>query len=162
MNYLDMVNKVLKRLREREVGSVSESAYSRLYYVENFDKWLKDIDPTVTSVPKDKRLIIPIFNAKGGLIGVQGRTLEDHHLRYITIKLDKDVERLWYGLEQDFSEETIYVVEGPLDSLFLPNCVAMVGINDTGPIPKAIRGKRIILQSTMNLVTKQLLSVWKN
>jgi len=123
---------------------IPESAYSRLYYVENFDKWLKDIDPTVTSVPKDKRLIIPIFNAKGGLIGVQGRTLEDHHLRYITIKLDKDVERLWYGLEQDFSEETIYVVEGPLDSLFLPNCVAMVGINDTGPIPKAIRGKRII------------------
>lgn len=123
---------------------IPESAYSRLYYVENFDAWLKEIDPTATSVPKDKRLIIPIFNAKGGLIGVQGRTLEDHHLRYITIKLDKDVERLWYGLEQKFETETILVVEGPLDSLFLPNCVAMVGINNTGCIPKAIRGKKII------------------
>lgn len=123
---------------------IPESAYSRLYYVENFDAWLKEIDPTATSVPKDKRLIIPIFNAKGGLIGVQGRTLEDHHLRYITIKLDKDVERLWYGLEQKFTEETVFVVEGPLDSLFLPNSVAMVGINDTGPIPKAIRGRKII------------------
>jgi transcription elongation factor Elf1 len=123
---------------------IPESAYSRLYYVENFDAWLKEIDPTATSVPKDKRLIIPIFNAKGGLIGVQGRTLEDHHLRYITIKLDKDVERLWYGLEQKFTEETVFVVEGPLDSLFLSNSVAMVGINDTGPIPKAIRGRKII------------------
>jgi hypothetical protein len=123
---------------------IPESAYPRLYYVENFDAWLKEIDPTATSVPKDKRLIIPIFNAKGGLIGVQGRTLEDHHLRYITIKLDKDVERLWYGLEQEFNSETIFVVEGPLDSLFIPNCVAMVGINDTGCIPKAIRGRKII------------------
>ena len=127
-----------------EGRKIPKSAYSRLYYVENFDAWLKEIDPTATSVPKDKRLIIPIFNARGGLIGVQGRTLEDHHLRYITIKLDKDVERLWYGLEQSFTSETVYVVEGPLDSLFLPNCVAMVGINAVGNIPKAIRGKKII------------------
>jgi hypothetical protein len=131
----------VKYVRGRKIPEV---AYSRLYYVENFDAWLKEIDPTATNVPPDKRLIIPIFNAKGGLIGVQGRTLEDSNLRYITIKLDKDIERLWYGLEQQFSENTIFVVEGPIDSLFLPNCVAMVGLNATGCIPKAIRGKKII------------------
>ena len=123
---------------------IPKSTYSRLYYVEDFDTWLKEIDPTTADVPKDKRLIIPIFNAKGGLIGVQGRTIENHHLRYVTIKLDPNVERLWYGLEQQFDSETVYVVEGPLDSLFLPNCVAMVGINPLGNIPKAIRGKKIV------------------
>lgn len=122
----------------------------------------KEIDPTATSVPKDKRLIIPIFNARGGLIGVQGRTLEDHHLRYITIKLDKDVERLWYGLEQSFTSETIYVVEGSLDSLFLPNCVAMVGINAVGNIPKQSEERRSFLLWTMNREMKQSLIICRS
>lgn len=141
LDTLDPNHMCVTYVRNRKIP---ESAYSRLYYVENFNTWLKEVDPTATDVPKDKRLVIPIFNAKGGLIGVQGRALEEHQLRYITLKLDKDVERLWYGLEQKFDSETILVVEGPLDSLFLPDCVAMVGINPTGCIPKAIRGKKII------------------
>jgi hypothetical protein len=123
---------------------IPQSSYSRLYYVESFGDWLKQMDPTSADVPKDERLLIPIFSANGRLIGVQGRTLENHNLRYITIKLDHEVEKLWYGLEQKFDSETIIVVEGPIDSLFLRNCVAMVGIANHGGIPKAIRGKRII------------------
>lgn len=124
---------------------IPTSAYSRLYYTESYGDWLNSIDPTITSIPKDPRLIIPIFNSNGGLIGVQGRSLDlKSPLRYITSILDKDVERLWYGLEQPLEEETVFVVEGPLDSLFINNCVAMVGINSQGVIPKKIRGKRII------------------
>ena len=141
LDTLDENHMCVAYVRSRKIP---ESCYSRLYYVESFNDWLKGIDPTSTNVPNDKRLIIPIFNAKGGLIGVQGRTLEDHHLRYITIKLDHEVEKLWYGLDQKFQSETVIVVEGPIDSLFLNDCIAMVGIANTGGIPKAIRGKRII------------------
>ena len=141
LDSLDSNHMCVSYVRGRKIP---QSSYSRLYYVDSFDSWLKEIDPTSPSVPKDKRLIIPIFNAKGGLIGVQGRTLEDNQLRYITIKLDHEVEKLWYGLEQPLESETIIVVEGPIDSLFLRNCVAMVGISNTGGIPKPMRGKKII------------------
>jgi hypothetical protein len=140
LDTLDENHMCVTYVRERKIPI---SSYSRLYYVDEYGNWLKSVDPTIDNIPNDKRLVIPIFNAKGGLIGVQGRTLENSPLRYITKKLDDDVERLWYGLEQKFESETIYVVEGPIDSLFLPNCVAMLGIN-SGCIPKPLRGKRII------------------
>jgi hypothetical protein len=127
-------------VRERKIPI---SSYSRLYYVDNYGSWLQSIDPTITNIPNDKRLVIPIFNANGLLIGVQGRTLENSHLRYITKKFDDEIERLWFGLDQKIESETVYVVEGPIDSLFIPNCVAMLGIN-SGNIPKPLRGKRII------------------
>ena len=41
--------------------------------------------------------------------------------RYITVKADKSIDRLWYGLWRTDPKKKVYVVEGPLDSLFIPN-----------------------------------------
>ena len=40
----------------------------------------------------------------------------------------KGVKDLIYGQERINTKKTKYCVEGPLDSLFLPNCMAMAGI----------------------------------
>ena len=40
--------------------------------------------------------------------------------------LDEDAPKI-YGLERINKSNTIYIVEGPFDSLFLENCVAMAG-----------------------------------
>ena len=40
--------------------------------------------------------------------------------------LDEDAPKI-YGLERVNKSDAIYVVEGPFDSLFLENCVAMAG-----------------------------------
>ena len=47
-------------------------------------------------------------------------------MRYITVMLDEDAPKL-YGLDHINKNETIYIVEGPFDSFFLENSVAMCG-----------------------------------
>ena len=66
-------------------------------------------------------------NTDGDLIGFQGRSLSPKaKMRYITVMLDEDAPKL-YGLDHINKNETIYIVEGPLDSFFLENAVAMCG-----------------------------------
>ena len=78
------------------------------------------------------------------MIGAQGRYLgtSKKAIRYITIKTKKE-SRLWYGLER-IKDEPIYVVEGPLDSLFLPNGVATLGMDDSMELPDTFDGKRVV------------------
>jgi hypothetical protein len=56
-------------------------------------------------------------------------------VKYITIKYDKSIDRLWYGLWRTDPNKRVYVVEGPIDSLFLNNAVAMVGAGALKEIP---------------------------
>jgi hypothetical protein len=56
-------------------------------------------------------------------------------LKYITVKYDKSIDRLWYGLWRVNPNKRVYVVEGPLDSLFLQNATAMVGAGALKEIP---------------------------
>ena len=47
-------------------------------------------------------------------------------MRYVTIKIDEEKTKV-YGLDRVNKDETVYVVEGPIDSLFLENSIAMAG-----------------------------------
>jgi hypothetical protein len=49
-------------------------------------------------------------------------------LRYITVKLHEDNHKI-FGMDKVNDSEKIYVVEGPIDSMFLKNCVAMEDSN---------------------------------
>ena len=98
---------------------------NELYYAEDF---LSFIDSVFTNhgkdLPKDdKRLVIPFLDENGVLQGVQGRTLTDSKIRYITIKRDENFKKV-FGLNKIDLKKPIYVVEGPLDSMFLPNALA--------------------------------------
>ena len=63
-------------------------------------------------------------------------------LRYITTILDKRYPKL-YGLERVKFESTIYVTEGPIDSLFLSNAIAMCGADVT--LDKDIYNDRVFI-----------------
>jgi hypothetical protein len=98
---------------------------TELYYAEDF---LAFIDKTFPEhgkdLPKnDQRLIIPFLDEAGALQGVQGRTLNNSKIRYITIKKDENFKKV-FGLNKVDLTKTIHVVEGPLDSTFLPNALA--------------------------------------
>ena len=56
-------------------------------------------------------------------------------IRYITVKADKSIERLWYGMWRANPKKRVYVVEGPIDSMFIPNSIAMVGSGALERIP---------------------------
>ena len=74
----------------------------------------------------ESRIIIPLFN-HGKFFGYQGRSLnKNSKVKYITILLDKHNPKI-YGLDDVDYGKTIYVTEGPFDSMFLENSLAMVG-----------------------------------
>ncbi len=76
----------------------------------------------------DERLVIPFRDEKGELKILQGRALSKNPLRYITIKLDEDFPKI-FGLDRLDKKERIYIVEAPLDSLFLKNSIAVADAN---------------------------------
>ena len=61
------------------------------------------------------------------LIGFQGRALDSSQQpKYLTIMLDEDAPKL-YGLDTVDETKPIYILEGPFDSTFVENSVAMCG-----------------------------------
>jgi transcription elongation factor Elf1 len=97
-----------------------------LYYTDNFKYIINGITDEYDNLIEEERIIIPFFDEKCDLIALQGRALGKSDLRYITIKIDHDKPKI-YGLDRVVTDKTLYVVEGPLDSLFLENSVAMAG-----------------------------------
>jgi hypothetical protein len=69
--------------------------------------------------------VIPLVR-DGKLIGIQGRALSSNPVKYLTIML-KDDELKVYGLDRIDKENPVYVTEGPFDSTFLSNAIAMCG-----------------------------------
>ena len=67
-----------------------------------------------------------MYDREKNLIGFQGRSLVPNSVKYITVMLNDDSPKL-YGLESIDEEKPIYIVEGPFDSTFVENSVAMCG-----------------------------------
>ena len=102
---------------------------SRLYYTEFFKEWTNTIVKNKFKSPlKDEgRLVIPFFDKTGNMLAFQGRSLDPNNtVRYITIKVTEDECKL-FGLDKMDESKPVYVVEGPIDSLFLDNAIAMAG-----------------------------------
>lgn len=99
-----------------------------LYFAPKFKKFTNGVTPKFEEpiVGEHPRMIIPYFTNAGKVFTYQARAYGNEEPKYYTIKIDEDQERI-YGLERiDFSKR-IYVVEGPIDSLFLPNAIAVSG-----------------------------------
>ena len=106
---------------------IPKKVFNRLYYIKN----IKDIVQLNQSY-KDQiksiepRLVIPFFDDTGQLTGVTCRALRNESLRYVTIKI-KEENLLIFGLDNIDKSKKVYVTEGPIDSLFLPNSIAVSG-----------------------------------
>ena len=74
------------------------------------------------------RVVIPFFSEDNKFFAYIGRVLDNSTPRYILIILDHNIP-LIYGMNHTNKSKRIYVVEGPIDSFFLPNSVAMGGSN---------------------------------
>ena len=107
---------------------IKEDILSKLYYCPNFKEWTNRHKKTFDDTKHDdQRIIIPLRYPDGQLFGYQGRSLDPtSKMRYITVMLDEDAPKL-YGLEKINTKKPIYILEGPFDSLFVENSVAMCG-----------------------------------
>jgi len=101
--------------------------YSNLLFTDNYKKFMDALVPNHgKELLEDARLVIPFYDRYNDILAVTGRSLEsgDSKLRYITIRTTDSEDKLIYGLERVNFNKTIRIVEGPIDSLFLDNCVA--------------------------------------
>jgi predicted RNA-binding Zn-ribbon protein involved in translation (DUF1610 family) len=109
----------------------------KFYYTEKFKSWVNTFKHTFDDLKYDEpRIVIPLFYKKE-LVGFQGRTLGLSLVKYITIMLDEDAPKI-YGLDDIQKDKTIYITEGPFDSTFISNAIALCGAD--GNIDKWITG----------------------
>ena len=106
---------------------IPEKLFREFYFCEKFKYWTNTQKYTFKDESNDEsRIIIPLKD-KDGIFGFQGRTLNPKSkLRYITVMLNDEKPKI-YGLDKIDVSKPIYIVEGPFDSTFLENAVAMCG-----------------------------------
>tara|TARA_B100001057_G_scaffold438053_1_gene470313 strand:- start:2936 stop:3904 length:969 start_codon:yes stop_codon:yes gene_type:complete len=99
---------------------------SQFYYAEKFCEFVNSLKVTFDSfVQEEPRIIIPLFYNKE-LVGLQGRSIRSSLLKYITIMLDDEAPKI-YGLDNIRRDAPVFVTEGPFDSSFVRNSIAMCG-----------------------------------
>jgi transcription elongation factor Elf1 len=106
--------------------------YKDLLFTPHYKKFIDALVPDHgKKLIDDARVIIPFYDVYNNLIAVSGRALEtsDKTLRYITIRTTDSEEKLVFGMDRVSVHEPVRVVEGPLDSLFVKNCVASADAN---------------------------------
>jgi len=125
-----------------EERSIPFKFHSDLYLCESFYKFTNTLIPNkFPSLDGDHpRLLIPFRDEQGEVFAYQGRAFGNEQPKYITIKLDDDKDKI-FGLDRVTKDKHIYVVEGPLDSLFLDNCIAVAGADFTRPL--SVEGRLI-------------------
>ena len=100
---------------------------TKFYFAKKFKEWANSQKHTFDNITKDEsRIIIPMYDTERNLIGFQGRALGPNFVKYITIMLQDNAPKI-YGLDKINKDETVYVVEGPFDSTFVENSVALCG-----------------------------------
>ena len=100
---------------------------TKFYFAAKFKEWTNTQKQTFDTIGRDEpRVIIPMYDEEKHLIGFQGRALDKSPNKYITIMLQEDAPKV-YGLEKIDRKLPVYVVEGPFDSTFVNNSVALCG-----------------------------------
>jgi transcription elongation factor Elf1 len=128
---------VRKWIEERKIP---QDKWNLLYFAPKFKEFTNSLTPKFAEPIQEEhpRLIIPFFNEHGKMFAFQARAFGKETPKYYTIKLDEDAPKI-YGMERvDFSK-TVYVVEGPIDSLFLPNAIAVAGASFDTPYIQGLK-----------------------
>jgi len=122
--------------------------YDKLLFTQHYNQFVTTLIPNHgKQIVDDARLVIPFYDEYNELIAVSGRALEtsDKTLRYITIRTTDSEEKLVFGMDRVSVHEPVRVVEGPLDSLFVKNCVASADANLAIVAENISAGKKVLI-----------------
>jgi hypothetical protein len=121
---------------------IPKERWNDLYYARNF-KELETLNPAYEGrLVADERLVIPFRREDGLLTGLTGRAMGNSSLRYATLRITDDP--MIYGLDRIERGKTIYVTEGPIDSMFLSNAIAAGGTDFTRAL-YSLSGEDVVL-----------------
>jgi transcription elongation factor Elf1 len=130
---------------------IPKKYYDKLLFTSNFKIFADSLIPNHgKELVEDARLVVPFYDEYDQIIAVSGRALENssYKLRYVTLRTNDDDNKLIYGMDRVNLKETVKLVEGPIDSLFLKNCVAS--------------GDSSLEISAKMLDTKKIILIWDN
>lgn len=115
---------------------IPQRYFDVLLYCEKFNNLIES-----NSIKKDERIVIPVYDSENNLHAFQGRSISVSPIKYITKKIT--TETIWFG-QKDVIGDTVFVTEGPIDSMFIENSVATLGMSNWREIPKELRKKNLI------------------
>ena len=132
LDTLEETNEAVQYCIKRQIP---KEKFKQLYFIDNIANIVQLNDKYKASIKgQEPRLVLPFYDNNGQLSGVTCRALRGEALRYVTIKVKEEVP-LIFGFDSVDKEKTVYVVEGPIDSLFLPNSIA-IGSSDLKTVGK--------------------------
>ena len=142
MDTLPITHPALAYIIKRKIP---KDKWSLFYFVPKFKKFTNGIKKQFSNLEGDHpRLIIPYFTNAGKCFAYQARAFGDETPKYYTIKLDEEEEKI-YGLDRVDYSKRILVVEGPIDSVFLPNGIAVSGASFDTPSIRALAANATIV-----------------
>lgn len=122
-----------------EKRKIPNPYHAKLFHCPNFMHYVNTLIPNKfdeDALKNDEsRIIIPFFDENKNLHALQGRSLGDSSAKYITIILDETKPKI-YGLDTVDFKKPVYVFEGPIDSMFIGNGIAVAG----GEMIAALKG----------------------
>ena len=106
--------------------NLPKEAWNDIYFCPKFFEFTNRYVPNkFSSLGGDHpRMVIPFRTKEGNIFAYQGRAFGNEPQKYITIVLDKEHPKI-FGYDRVDTSRSFYVVEGPIDSLFIENCVAV-------------------------------------
>ena len=146
LDKLDVTHPAVQYVVKRKIP---RDKWHLLYFSPKFKKFVNGVTPKFQEPIEGEhpRMIIPYFTPAGKCFAFQGRAYGDEDPKYFTIKVDETEEKI-YGLDRVDYGKRIYVVEGPIDSLFLPNAIAVSGSSfDTPTIRKLLANATIVMDN---------------
>ena len=135
----------LEYLSKRQIP---KEFYSKLLFTQHYKQFVDVLVPNHgKQVIDDARLVIPFYDEYNDLIAVSGRAFEsgDKTLRYVTIRTNDSENKLMYGMDRIKLSEPVYIVEGPIDSMFVNNCLASGDANLSLVSQSISAGKKILI-----------------
>jgi hypothetical protein len=117
-----------KAIKFVEGRGIPKNHWCNLAYAEDFKEVAENFSPAYKDrFFKEDRLIIQIKSPMG-LCGLQGRSFSKmSKMKYITLKHENRV--CYYNYDKVDLSKKFYVVEGPIDAMFLPNAIATLGLS---------------------------------
>lgn len=119
-------DEIVKYLDSRKISKEKQKS---IFYMKDFSEISKRFSKFKDSkFKKEERIVLPIYNSDGDIVAIVSRGFKKNTLRYINLKFVEDV--VIFGLYDSEGNlainlnKPVCVVEGPIDSLFIDNCLA--------------------------------------
>lgn len=99
--------------------------WSELFYASKYLSFIAGIEKTTFNADKEHpRLVIPFYDTHGNVTRLSGRAFGKEAPKYRYTIINDEASRI-YGIDRVDKNKTVFITEGPLDSLFLDNAVAV-------------------------------------